>query len=332
MIHEHLMVDLTCYCHSPQAAHEKSLVKAPVSLKTLTWIRRNYTSNLDNLTLDEPDLAVEELLEFKYAGGGTIVDAGNIGLGRDPKALQRIADASGLNIVMGAGYYVHQSHPANMDEISEEAICGEIVADVRDGVGSDRIRAGLIGELGCSWPMHPNEQKVLRAGAKAQKATGAPISVHVGLHRESPHQIAQILDRAGADLSRVALCHMDREAPANIERLVELCKMGCYLEFDAFGMDTWDFPDAPNYPQAPIDRITDAQRVELIVRLADKGHLDRIVVSHDIAYKMRLKKFGGSGYDHILSVCVPIMRRKGLGDAEMRKILIENPVRLLTFA
>jgi len=44
------------------------------------------------------------------------------------------------------------------------------------------VKAGIIGELGCTSNLTPNEEKVLRAGARAQKITGAAISIHPGTY------------------------------------------------------------------------------------------------------------------------------------------------------
>ena len=81
----------------------------------------------------------------------------------------------------------------------------EIVNDVVEGVGDTGVRAGIIGELGCSWPLRPNEAKVLKASAQAQKETGAPITIHPGRHIDAPFEIIDVLDKAGADISRVVM-------------------------------------------------------------------------------------------------------------------------------
>jgi predicted metal-dependent phosphotriesterase family hydrolase len=68
-------------------------------------------------------------------------------------------------------------------------------------VDGTTVRAGVIGELGicagpsscrlslvlmrgrgagCTYPLYPNEQRVLVAGARAQSATGAGMIIHPG--------------------------------------------------------------------------------------------------------------------------------------------------------
>ena len=79
---------------------------------------------------------------------------------------------------MGAGYYVDIVHPGDMDDKTESELADEITGQLTEGVDGTGIRAGIIGELGCSWPLTDNERKVLVAGARAQQATGAAILIH----------------------------------------------------------------------------------------------------------------------------------------------------------
>ena len=77
MVHEHLIVDAW-----------------------KMWPVPNYS-----LIIDDVGLVTEEVQAYRTAGGTSIVDVTNIGLGRDPQALQRISEATGVQIVMGCGWY-----------------------------------------------------------------------------------------------------------------------------------------------------------------------------------------------------------------------------------
>ena len=112
----------------PAAASDKGLAYQPVSLANVGWVRQNFNANLDNLRLLDEQTAQDEIMLFRRVGGQTVVDPTNASLSRDPLALARIARATGLNIVMGAGYYVAAAHPADMDRRSEDSIVREIVA------------------------------------------------------------------------------------------------------------------------------------------------------------------------------------------------------------
>ncbi|MSP88253.1 MAG: aryldialkylphosphatase [Alphaproteobacteria bacterium] len=326
MIHEHLLIDLTCLFSEPTSERERALARQPVQMSNLSWIRRFWNSNLDNLRLDDEASMVEEARQYRADGGATIVEVSNVGLGRDPIGLQRIARAVSLNIVMGCGYYVAPSHPPDMDDRTVEQIEDEIVRDITLGVGDTGVRAGIIGELGCSWPLTANERKVLQAGARAQRRTGAPISVHIGRHEDSPLEIMACLKDAGADLGRVIMSHMDRIWPP-LDKLRTLARAGCAIGLDTFGQETWV------YPFGGADRLSDAQRVDLIKLLVADGFDRQIFVSHDVGYKHRLSSYGGSGLSHILTTVIPfVMRRKGLTDDLIHLFLVENPARILAFA
>ncbi len=97
------------------------------------------------------------------------------------------------------------------------------------GVGGTGIRSGLIGEIGCSWPLHANEDKVLRAAAKARQKTGACLSVHPGRNRQAPFDVVDILEHSRADLSRVIICHIDARVRDH-EGRTQLLKKGCVME------------------------------------------------------------------------------------------------------
>jgi phosphotriesterase-related protein len=322
--HEHLLIDLTVNFKQPPAASERFRAHQPVTLENYGWVSYDPFRNYDNLHYGDEDAAVSEALLFKRAGGKTIVDATTIGIGRDPLALARIARATGLNIVMGAGYYVDAAHPEGMDDKTDLDIASEMVADLTTGVGDTGIRAGIIGELGCSWPITENERKVLRAGASAQRQTGAAVLVHPGRNEGAPLEILRLLADAGADLNRVVMGHLDRTL-SDVNSVLELARSGCYLEYDLFG---WE---SSNHGLTDFDMPNDAQRIAFVKRLIDEGHARQVVIAQDVCTKHRLARYGGHGYHHILENIVPRMRKKGVSEQDVDSIIVANPARVLTF-
>lgn len=325
--HEHLFVDLSSALdhYKPTVPEEVELYYQPVALDNLWWVVYHPVSNRDNLLLQDEELAIRETLFFKNAGGGTIVDMSNQYMGRNPQALVRVSQATGLNIIMASGYYLEITHPAGMDSKTEEEICQEIVREVMEGVGNTGIRAGIIGEIGCSEPITENERKALRAAAKAQQRTGAPLSVHPG-RKPKPDasgclEIISILGEAGADINQVVLCHIDRTLRKPEERR-QLAETGCYLEYDIFGREGY-------HTTGTVDLPNDNQRINEIIELADQGYLNRVLISQDICWKCRLKRYGGHGYDHILRNVVQLMRLKGMSEEQINMLLVENPKHLL---
>ncbi len=324
--HEHLLIDFELMFAEPETASEKGLAYQPVSLANLGWVRQHYNRNLDNLRLLDEDVARDEARLFRGAGGQTLVDPTNRGLSRDPLALVRIARATGLNIVMGAGYYVAAAHPPDMDARSVDDIAREIVEDVRVGVGGTGVRAGLIGEIGCTWPWTDNEQKSVRAAVAAQRETGAPLMIHPGRHPRAPFEILDLVGKEGGDLARTIMCHVERTI-ADRGQLFELAATGVYLEYDLFGLETSYYPYNPAF-----DMPNDGERMRQILALVERGHLGQVLMSHDIAYKHCLTRWGGYGYHHLLVNVVPRLRAKGADDATLRTLLVDNPRRAFVFA
>ncbi len=324
--HEHILLDLTVrFKLAEESVTAKTMAEKPMTPDMAGWIRFHLFENRDNLLLNDETLAIKEIMRFKLAGGKSVVDVTNWGIGQDPYAMARIARATGLNIIMGTGYYTMDSGCAEvLARKSEEEIYQDIINDVT--VGTDGICAGIIGEIGAdSWPLHEIEIKSLRAAVRAQLATGAGLTIHPGRFDESPLQIVDTIQKAGADMSRVVIEHIDRTA-YSFDTMTKIAKAGCYLEFDCFSMEGY-------YPKryGVFDIPNDAQRVNYIIRLMELGHLNQILIATDTAMKSRLTAYGGPGYAHIPENVIPWMRAKGMSEEVINTITVENPRRMLTF-
>ena len=317
------LIDFSCMFTPPADASQQHIADEPIALGNLGWVRYNWFSNHDNLLLQDEETAIAETLLYKRAGGGTIVDATTIGIGRNPLALTRVARATGLNVVMGAGYYVDLAHPPGMDGLTEPDLHRQIVDEIVTGVDDTGVKAGMIGEIGCTWPLTDNERKVLTAAAGAQRETGAAILIHPGRHERAPAEILEVLSEAGAEIGRTVMGHLDRTL-FDFDGLARLAESGCYMEYDLFGNES------SFYPLADIDMPSDAQRMDAIKRLADEGYTERLVISHDICTKHRLVAYGGHGYAHILEGIAPRLKKRGLSDEDIHSILVANPARILT--
>ena len=330
--HEHLIIDFLAVGEEAQRSHQVAWKKRetapgewgdPLSLRNYYEARRNPFLFKDTLQLTDVDDAADALADYKEAGGGCIVDVTPIGVGRNPKGLRDIARRSGVHVVMGTGYYVRDYHPPELAGMDEEAISEAIVRDVEKGV--DGVRPGIIGEIGLVWPVHDEERKVLRAAAKAQRRTGLCLTIHPVRNTAAPLDAVRTVESAGGDPTRTVIDHLDRTL-FELSDFLELAKTGCYLEQDLFGWET------SYYPMADIDMPNDAMRVNRLVALADKGHIDQLLISLDVDTRPRLAKYGGEGYEHILRNVVPIMRRKGFSEADIARITAGNPQRALTIA
>ena len=324
--HEHLLIDFEVMFREPATGAERGLSRQPVSLANLGWVRHHFSSNLDNLQLLDETVARDEALLFKHAGGQTFVDPTNRGLARDPLALARVARATGLNIIMGSGYYVAAAHPPGMDARTVDDIARELVTDLTVGVDGTGVRAGFIGEIGTTWPWTDNEKKVVRAAVAAQRETGAALMIHPGRHERLPLAIVDFIRKEGADLERTIMCHIERTI-ADRGVLLELAATGVRLEYDLFGLETSYYPYNPAF-----DMPNDGERMRQILFLIEGGYLAQLLMSHDIAYKHCLTKWGGFGYHHLLVNVIPRLRDRGADDRTIQTLLVDNPRRAFTYA
>lgn len=324
--HEHLLFDGSAVFAQPPAASDRAMASAPLSWETLSWLRYHPYESLDNVRMLDEAEAAGELALYREAGGCTLVDVTVPGIGRDAEALVRLSRGTGVNIVMGTGLYTEPSLSPAHRELTAEQMAAMFVSDLRSGVGPSRIRAGIIGEVACNWPPAPAELNAVRAAALAQRETGASISLHPGRNREAPFQLARVLRDAGADLGRVIFCHTDARLRRAGDRL-RLADEGCVLEYDLWGWEGhfpsyWTSDDHMDLP-------SDTERIREIRELAARGHIEQVIVSQDICVRSRRVCWGGWGYVHIPQYVLPMMRLRGFTEAEIRRMTVENPRRLL---
>ena len=327
LTHEHLLCDTSYRFVEPKIDSQKELANARIKIENLDWIKRNQNSCLDNLSLLNEESAISELHHYKKKGGGTVVDVGNIGLSRNPEGLARISRATGINIIMGAGYYVGTSHPPELASKTEDQITDEIVRDITIGVGDTGIKAGILGEIGCSYPLKDTEVKVLGAVARAQKITGISVNIHPGQSQTSPIEIIEFLSDNGGDINRTVMSHVGNRHGNDIDLTLELAENGCYIEYDRFGQSQ----NPIKLPNKLMYGLSDWERIGCIKHLIDRGFLDQILISHDVFNKTDLRQYGGFGYDHILTTVILLMRMQCITDEQIHTILEKNPGRMLQF-
>jgi phosphotriesterase-related protein len=313
--HEHILNDCRCWWHRPTEPTRRHLATEPVHQGIIGELRMDPFVNLDNCALDDEPLAIAELLAFKHEGGASVVDPTCRGIGRNPPALQRIARATGLNIVMGSGYYLQSSHPPSLAGMSVDAIADEIVAEAIDGIEGTRI--GLIGEIGVSSDFTPDEEKSLRGAARAQARTRLPLMVHLPGWFRLGTAVLDIVEEEGGSLHHTVLCHMNPSF-ADLDYQTACAARGAFIEYDMIGMDYF-------YADQQVQCPSDEEVAGAIARLVAAGLGTRLLLSQDVFLKMMLTRYGGFGYAHVLRHFVPRLRRQGVPEAAISAMLIDNP-------
>ena len=270
------------------------------------------------LTRDEP-VILQELAAFRASGGSALADLTLPGVGRDPAWLRGLAEASGLHLVMGCGWYrtAHYPPEARIDRRSVDDLADELVGESLDGVGETGIRPGIIGEIGTDKPwVSALEERVHRAVARASVRTGLAISTHAVMSAVGLAQL-HIFEEERADLSRVVIGHAD-SYPV-LDHYLEIVRRGANLEFDFLGMSF-----------TPIERHGEQRIVELLCELLARGHADRILLSQDVCHDSQLTRYGGHGFAYLAGTFLPRLRAAGVSDDEIETMTVSNPRRLLT--
>jgi phosphotriesterase-related protein len=323
LTHEHLLWDLRCWAHDePRELFEREKIKQPVSLENRGHVVYHPFYYHDNLYQTDTDITIDEVNRFRNAGGGTICDVTPESVGRDPAAQYRIAMTTGLNIIMSCALYVAGSWNDEEKELREEEIIKKILAEFQNGVGPMRIKPGILGEIGVSDIDNPFELKSLRASGAAQNELGCPVSVHTPIWEKEGNRILDILEKAGADTSKITLCHLD-PTMRDLDYADSLAKRGVYISYDLFDTHIMSFEG--------IFLPCDNERIDTIKEQIKRGNLKNILVSHDNCMKIKLTRWGGHGYAHILENIVPRLLREGVTSEQVETILVENPKRFLSW-
>ena len=341
LTHEHVLFEQRPKLPGPEPepVTARALSGRRVAMDMLGSLRREPSAVRDNWRVDDVDLASREVLEFKAAGGGAIVEVSTRGLGRDPAGLREVSARTGVPIVAACGYYTGHFHPPSMAERSVSDVAAELIREITHGIGDTGVRAGVIGEIGTGEPLYApsstwdvtdepdmsaSEEKVLRAAGRAQAETGAPVSVHIYNYRPNrlAHHVLDVLHAEGADLARVAICHLDTRPDPDYAQ--SIADRGAFIEFDTFGIE---FVFDATFTQFP----RDSDRISLVAEMVRRGYAGQILLSHDVCWKTLLKSYGGYGYAHLSRHIEPWLRHAGVSEAHVRTMRVDNPARWLAF-
>lgn len=316
--HEHLFIDLRNQFTEFEDSEKRRISRQTLGMENLGVVRLNPYAIKDNLVFEDLELTIQEIERFKTAGGSTIVDCTSVGIHRNPEKLRIVAERTGLNIVAGCGYYTHDTHPAEMDGWSAKEIAERMVGELTVGMDGTDIKAGVIGEIGTDNPIHPNEWKNLVAAGLAFKQTGAAVLVHTNPWARFGLEIVDLLIKQGVIPPKIVICHADVQV--DLPYIRSLLKRGVFVEFDNFGKEFY------------VDRLRvfsrDIERVRAIKDLLNEGYGKQILITNDLCLKSMLHRYGGWGYDHILSNIVPMMREQDIDAETIGLFLQDNPRRL----
>ncbi len=260
--------------------------------------------------------AVGELRAAKQRGVDSLVDLTPINLGRDIEVIREVAERAEMQVIAATGLYWTEEPWLMAWE--PDRIAEYFVRDIEKGIQGTPVRAGIIKCATDHFGVTPSNEKLLRATARAHRATGVPISTHTSVaHRVGPSQQDVFADE-GVDLSRVVIGHCGDSD--DLEHLEEILARGSTIGMDRFGLDML---------------LPTEKRVGTVAALCRRGHTRGMVLSHDACCHI---DFGPPGllesvapkwnFRHIPDDVIPALRKEGVTEAEIRTLCVENPRRL----
>jgi phosphotriesterase-related protein len=292
---------------------------------------------------DQIETAVGALSGLLESGYNTVVDLSPYGVvGRDAQGhnvtlLARIAERTGLHIVTGTSVYLEAFSPPWTVEASLDELTRRFVRDAREGVGGTGIRAGILGEQATGLgAMTAHEEKCLRAAARAHRETGLAINTHT-THGTLALEQLDILGQEGADLSRVIIGHVDTHPDHDQVRAI--ADRGVAIAFDTIGKQYWDFRVAPlpaDQPPGPFTKNAfhqpDELRADRIADLVRRGHLEQILLSHDLTGEEVYLNPGTHGQWGLryLDRFSTMLLERGITEQQIMIMTRDNPLRFLT--
>ena len=283
-------------------------------LSSSTGIPQNYPEVLDRGYVS---IIVRKLKEAKAGGIDTVVDATTLDLGRDVNVLAETSRRSGVNIICCTGWWTEK--PRFLSGVSVASLAKGFIREIREGIAGTDIKAGILKAASDKAGVLPEEEKVLRAVARAHHETGVPIMIH----SYSPGQVGRrqiaILKEEGVPLDRVKMDHSNDTT--DLEYLFWMLEQGCYL-----GMDRY-----------PGEGVSPLARTKTLKALIDAGYKDRLGVSHDwslarhvasdsiIGSSAKRKKINPYDYLYIKKVVFPMLREIGVADEVIDSLLVDAP-------
>lgn len=212
MCHEHLhhFIHGEIFQPKPLESVHTCLNETKVVSQNLWYTTFHPYTHKDNLnftTNDIQKIITDELTFFKKQGGQTIVELTTVG--KNVHALKEMSLATGVNIVSNTGNYVHQAFSAEMHGQSVEQLYNTMQNELL--VGINGIKAGVIGEIGTGWPLHPFEKNNLIASAQLQQQLNVPVIIHPGRDAHAPFEVMRVFTEAGGKVSKTIMSHLDSE-------------------------------------------------------------------------------------------------------------------------
>ena len=309
-------------------------VNGPVELDDLglTLIHEHFRATDEATRFQFPHLydedaewqaAMADANAVKGHGVRTVVEPSAMFLHRDAAFSKRVADESGLNVVLATGVYTYDHLPQPLLNRNEDQIAEIFVHDIENGIQGTGIRAAFIKCAADEPGVTPNVEKIHRAAARASQQTGRPIMAHSHPKSETGLEQMRVLTEEGVDPAKVQIAHTgDTDDLDYIERLIDT---GCWIGMDRYGLDLF---------------LPTEQRQATVLALLDKGHADRMFLSQDwcstldwfppeVAEQLAASLVPNWSMTFLFEQVIPELKERGMTDEQLDRMMVENPKRWL---
>ncbi len=259
-------------------------------------------------------LVLPHLRKLRERGCDTLVECTPAYLGRDPALLRRLSEASDVNLITNTGYYGAADDkyipPHAYGETADE-LAARWTAELRHGIEGTGVRPSFQ-KIGVdAGPLSAIDRKLVVAAARCHLQTGLTVAVHTG-DGEAALEVIATLKREGVAPSAYVWVHSQSEKDRAVH--VRAAEAGAWIELD--GISEKGLADS----------------LQVATELIRRGHLTQLLVSQDAGWYHVGEPGGGTfrPFTFLIDTFVPALRERGIADAQIRTLLVENPARALT--
>ncbi len=345
-MHDHIMVDAGFFgpllkrgFPNPSPELYPDPMNLPLDIENLKFLGHGHRIfSDDNWDLTDVDLMTEELSDFRKLGGQSILETSVPGIRRNVAGLKKIAINSNVNIIASTGLYVENSWTKRFLDMEYDDYIEFMKREIFEGIEDTGIKAGHIKTA--ILESTAKELEFIRAAASVSNETGYLVTAHTSsmTSLEARRRLLQNFLSHGMQSSKLLFCHMQFSFfPIDMKKLVqnpdswklnldwakEVLDAGVNICIDLFG---------PSYDLEALDKweVPDMVKMAGLLALIKEGYSDQIVIGNDLYQKIMTRRFGGHGYCRILNFVVPTLRTLGVRDDDIEKIMIINPMKMLS--
>ena len=268
---------------------------------------------------EEWDRALADAQAVKSHGVVTVVEPSALFLTRDAAFSKRVADASGLQVVLATGVYTYDHLPQPLMTRDEDGLADIFVYEIENGIQGTGIKPALIKCAADAAGVTPNVEKVHRAVARASNRTGKPIMAHSRPASGTGPEQMRIFIEEGVDPALVQVAHTgDTDDLDYIERLLDT---GCFIGLDRYGIDIY---------------LPTENRQVTTLALLERGYADRMFIAQDycstidwfpreIQEYLKANEVPDWSMTFLFEKVIPELKERGMTEEQVDQMMVENP-------